>query len=409
MKSDAEAGLPMEGPLLRDPQSPFRGPGAFFFQLLCLFLTFTAPAFAQVKLGLLQNTVEHAERARAAGMELAMLEVSWDHFEPERGKLNEQYLEVLLGQADIYRAAGQAVILDLGVQYPPPWLLELPDARYRNQFGDLYQGRGPGKNVANSVFNAEVRACQAAYIKRVFTELGTDFYAVRLGGGWYGELTYPEDKFAGKTNCYWAFDEFAQGKRLGLPEGVPPCPVSGWRPGESSPDHESANLFLPWYLGALRNYLEWQITTARQFYPGPLAVLFPSWGIRPGQVEAAIAEDLAGKTPPEINGEIGRGVDFASQIGAIRDLNVTIHCTWLDADPTFGDEPPIHYLSQLAREHRPPLPPSAENTGGGGQTALDLCAKRAKAYRLTAFLWAFEPDLFDGQAPEVEDFGKAFR
>src|SRR5690606_18425367 len=123
--------------------------------------------------------------------------------------------------------------------------------------------------------------------------------------------------FAGKANCYWAFDPFAQGKKPGLPAGMTPCPVPGWKPGDASPDHASARAFIHWYLDSLKHYHDWQITTVRKHYAGPLMMLYPSWGIRPGQLDAAIAADLAGTTPAEKNGELQRGFDFARFIGGL--------------------------------------------------------------------------------------------
>jgi hypothetical protein len=239
---------------------------------------------------------------------------------------------------------------------------------------------------------------------------------VRLGGGWYNELNYPPATFRNQANCYWAFDALAQGIKPGLPAGMTACPVPGWKPGESSPDHASARRFLDWYVASLQNYHDWQITTVRQFYAGPLMMMYPSWGIRPGQTESAIAGDLAGHTSPEKNGEIQRGFDFARFIGGIRDPHVGIHCTWLDANPSWSDETstdpvrwsPVRFLSSLARQHTPPLIVTGENTGGGGPEVLRLCAERALAFDLKSVFWAFSPDLFDGRPPELKDLRPAF-
>jgi hypothetical protein len=145
-------------------------------------------------------------------------------------------------------------------------------------------------------------------------------------------------------------------------------------------------------------------------------MMYPSWGIRPGQLDSAVAGDLAGHTSPEKNGEIQRGFDFARMIGGIRDPKVGVHCTWLDANPLWSAETspdparwsPVHYLSTLARQHTPPLVVSAENTGGGGPENLRLCAQRALAYEVKSVFWAFAPDLFDGRPPELIDLSPGF-
>ncbi len=382
--------------------------------LLLLFSTFAAFAAEAFQLGVLQAKPEQAEALRGAGLSQVVLSVSWDRFQPVPDAIGETYVKELRAQAAAFRRTGLALTLELGVQYPPRWLLDMADARYRNQFGDEFVDPSPGMNIANSVFNAAVRERQARYMESVFRELGTDWFAVRLGGGWYGELNYPSASFGGRKNLYWAFDDLAQGKREGLPAGMAACPVPGWRPGEASP--EKARLFIEWYLESLRHYHDWQIDMARRHYDGPLMMLYPSWGIRPGQIDAAIATHLAGTSPAERNGEISRGFDFARFIGGIRDPRVWVQGTWIDSEPSWSDEnsadparwSPIHYLASLARAHDPPLKVSAENTGGGGMAALALSAERARAFKIDALYWAFAPDLFDGKAPVLEDLRAAF-
>lgn len=368
-------------------------------------------------LGILQPKPAYAQPLADAGLSLVVLGVSWERFEPSAGTTNPDYIRQLLSELATYRRAGLQVILDPGVQYPPAWLFDIPHSRYRNQYGDLFADRSSGMNVANSVFNAAVRKRYAFHLAALFRELGTGFFSVRLGGGWYGELNYPPATFANKANCYWAFDPIAQGTQPGLSAGMTACPVPDWKPGTTSPDHASARRFLDWYLASLQNYHDWQIKTVRQLYPGPLMMMYPSWGIRPGQLEPAVTGDLSGATSPEKNGEIQRGFDFARFIGGIKDPNVWVHCTWLDANPEWSDETspdparwsPVHYLSDLARRHQPALTVSAENTGGGGPEILRLCAERTRAYDLKTMFWAFAPDLFDGRPPELNDLQSAFR
>jgi hypothetical protein len=385
-------------------------------RLLALLVITAGILHAAPMIGVLQPSPDRAAQFAAAGVRHVVLSISWDRWEPAPDKIDPGYVRQLSEETAAYRRAGLQVVLDPGIQYPPEWLRQLPDARYQNQYGDLYIDRASGKNIANTVFNAAVRARYAAHLAALFRELGTDWAAVRLGGGWYGELNYPDATFAKNPNGYWAFDPIAQGAQPGLPAGMQPCPVPGWKPGTPSPDHTSAHRFLDWYLASLQNYHDWQITTVRRHYAGALQMMYPSWGIRPGQLEAAVATDLAGTTPAEKNGEISRGFDFARFIGGIRDPRVLIHCTWLDTNPEWSDEAspdparwsPVHYLSSLAQSHSPALVVSAENTGGGGPEILRLCAERARAYDLKAVYWAFAPDLFDGKPPELKDLVPAF-
>lgn len=383
-----------------------------------LFLLSPLLVFAEpVRIGVLQPDLARASDYKAAGISQVVLSVSWDRFQPSPASLDSAYVARLRADLAAYRQAGLGVVLDLGFQYPPAWLLKLPDARYVNQHGDTFTDARPGMNVANSVFNSSIRTHQAAYLAALFRELGTGWAAVRLGGGWYGELNYPPAVFANQTNCYWAFDPIARGQKPGLPECIPPCPVPDWKPGTPSPGHSSARRFADWYYEALKNYHDWQITTARQFYSGPLHMLYPSWGIRPGQLDAALSTDLAGTTPPEKNGELQRGFDFGRFIAGIRDPQVWVHCTWLDSNPAWSDDTaldpvrwsPVKFLASLARRHTPPLNVSAENTGGGGPPALALTARRIQELNIFSLYWAFAPDLFDEKPPELKDLAPALK
>jgi hypothetical protein len=389
--------------------------------LLAILLAVSAAAHRAegepARIGVLQPQPARAAQLADAGITLAVLSVSWDRFEPAAGAHDSGYIQELRADLGTMRRAGQEIVLDPGVQYPPAWLFNLSECRYRNQYGDVFVDVKPGMNIANSVFNAKVREIQAAYMGSLFKALGTEFFAVRLGGGWYGELNYPSADFKNRKNCYWGFDAIAQGAAPGLPHGLVPCPVPGWQPGIASPDNRDARRFLEWYLGSLQNYHDWQITTIRRFYAGPLMMMYPSWGIRPGQIEAAVSGDLSGGTPPEKNGEIQRGFDFARFIGGIRDPGVWVHCTWLDSNPAWSDETsadparwsPAHYLSSLAAKHSPPLHLSAENTGGGGARIPELCFRRVRDLNFRTMFWAFAPDLFDGEAPELHDLGAAIK
>jgi hypothetical protein len=100
--------------------------------------------------------------------------------------------------------------------------------------------------------------------------------------------------------------------------------VPGWTPGNPSPNGEAAK-FLDWYLDSLVDYQNWQISSLRATgYNGKIMMLYPSWGIRPGQIEEAVATNLNGTTSVEKNGEIQRGYDFARQVRAIEDPKVVL-------------------------------------------------------------------------------------
>ncbi len=391
--------------------------GWLVLAMLCATIKKGAPAqSAPLVVGTLQSDPQKAQQLREAGASVATVEIAWDGFEPQQGQYNAVYLNQLKAKIAAFRSAGQQIVLDLGMQYPPADVLQLPDARYVNQFGVAFVEQAPGKNIPNAVFNQAVRARQAAYVARVFADLGNNFRAVRLGWGWYNELNYPPNTWNTQTNCYWGFDALAQGRKVGLPVGVAPCPVAGWKPGDASPSHQKAALFANWYMNSLKNYHDWQITTVRRSFAGELSMLYPGWGIRPDQLNAAVALDLNAETQ-HINGELGQGVEFERMVNGISDPKVTLHTTWIDSNENYSDEysfdrsrwSPAHFLSSLGASHRPLLAVSGENTGNGDTIALALSFKRARQYGFTSLLWAFESQLFDGQHAPLSELKNKFK
>jgi hypothetical protein len=350
--------------------------------------------------GVLQGTLDRAQDGAKAGWNVAVIPVTWDRCEPEEGRINPAEVKRLKEEMAAYRALGYRLQLDFGFQYPPKWIFGLPGARYRNQFGDEHKSSEPGRDVPNAVFSQAVRDRMAAYMEAVFRELGADWDWVRLGGGFYGEVNYPLHLFAGKKNCYWAYDDQAQGKHGELPKGISACPVPGWKPGEA--DETKARAFLDWYLGAQQNYHDWQITTVRRWYSGGICMMYGSWGIRPGWKEKAIATCLDGSSTGEAVGEFSSGYDWERMIGGIRDPRVIVYCTWLDAPrkdcDDEGKDPvrwsPVHWQASLARSNPLKLAVWGENTGRGNREALDVTFERVRRFGLLGVLWAFQDDLF---------------
>lgn len=369
-------------------------------RLLILIVLATLAGAAEPRwFGTLQHDPARLAALREAGVGATVLELAWSRWQPEAGRTDQAYVEQARARLAALRSAGMAVALDLGMQYPPAWVQALPNARFRNQFGEDYVDPAPGKNVVDAVFNAALRERQAAYVGQVFAALGHDIALVRLGWGWYSELNFPHAVHGGRKNCYWAFGDLAQGRAPGLPPGVPPCPVPGWKPGEASPDHDSARRFANWYVDALRDYHDWQIATVRALHPGRLAMLYPSWGVRPGQFDAAIARDLDGSQEAQ-HGDLAMGEYWPRMVAGIRDPGVVVYSTWLDAP--FGDDRsqdpaqwcPMRWLASLAAPRG--LAVAGENTGNNDAAALRRCVERSRELNLLGCFWAFERELFDG-------------
>jgi len=370
-------------------------------------------------IGTLECAPSHIAATNDAGARGVVVGISWDRAETGDGQFNTVYLGEVKAEVEAFRAGGKSIVLDLGVQYPPQWIFGFASSHFVNQYGKAFDpAPGQGDCGVNLVFSQEMRDKFAAYVHKVFGELGANFYAVRLGGGRYGELGYPINQVGGQSNCYWAFDPIAQGKEPGLAAGMAPDPVVGWTPGMASEGHDSARRFLDWYMASMKNYHDWQITTLRQNFAGPLFMMYPSTGgIRPGQLDAAINDDGNGSSQAEKTGEIGRGFDTARFVAGISDPQVVVYSTWIDgfegnddrsADPARWS--PGHYVASLAAAHQPPLLVGGENTGHPDDLAnLKLTFQRMRDNHLCVMFWAFEPTLFDGKDRHatIEDFKKA--
>ena len=349
---------------------------------------------------LIGNEAGHLVKEQAAGIGAKVFRLSWRNYVPHANQPSPAYIERKRAELGQLRQAGFAVILNLGLHDTPKWVHEnYNDSYYVNQFGTPYRGDTLDSGDANVIFNPTVRTLVAAYIQNVFADFGTDYAAVRLGGGRYGELTYPPAKFGSTQNAYWAFDRNA----------LTQSPTPHWRPGQPSPADEVSR-FLTWYLDTLVQFQQWQIMTVRKSYSGPLMLLYPSWGIRPGQIEEAIAVNLDGSSEAEHHGEIQRGLDFARQIVAINDPNVIITTTWLDANASADDDAdprywsPVKYLASLTQSHSPVLKLFGENTGRGQVVEMERSALQMERYGLLGMAWYREEELFSGQYATLADY-----
>jgi hypothetical protein len=367
-----------------EPQTNLRPAGAYYWALI-------------------GNDDEHLEQERAAGIQAKLFSLSWREYNLREGVVDRNYVARKQAELDRLRSFGFGIILSLGLQDTPAWLHEnYADIYYVNQFGDRYTSDGKiDSGDGNLVFNPTLRLLAANYMQDIFITFGTDFAAVRLGGGRYGELTYPPAEYKNNNNCYWAFDRNALSQ----------SPIADWIPGQASLKGEAIR-FLDWYLDVLVEYQNWQVTTVRQIYNGPLMILYPSWGIRPGDISRAVENDLDGSSTAERNGEIQRGFDFVRQIAAITDSGVIVTTTWLDADASAddGDDPrfwsPVKYLSTLASNHPLHLETFGENTGKGMLAEMRLSASQMDRYHLIGMAWYREDELLSGNYATLDDYGR---
>ena len=153
--------------------------------------------------GVIGNDTTHLQEEREAGVEAKLFYLSWREYYPQEGIEDEAYIAAKKQELQELREAGFEIILLLGFQDTPTWVHQNYDnSYYIDQYGDRYVPTAYFDNGdANLVFNQELRGLVASYMQDVILEFGTDFYAVRLGGGRYGELTYPPTHWNGKATA----------------------------------------------------------------------------------------------------------------------------------------------------------------------------------------------------------------
>jgi hypothetical protein len=349
--------------------------------------------------GLIGNDGTRLQEERAAGIGAKIVRLSWRDYFPQEGQKNAAYVQAKKAEIAKLREAGFQVILGLNYHDVPVWMhTNYPNSHYVNQFGERYVPTGARDlGTANLVFNPEMRRLADAYVKQVFADLGTSFYAVRVGGGRLGELTYPPASYNGRTNNYWVFDKNAAAKN----------PVPGWKPGNSSPNGQ-ARTFINWHLDSLVSFQNWLIRMVRRDgYAGRIMVLYPSWGLRPGHIDQAVSGRLSGTTSPEQNGELQRGFDFARQVAAISDSKAIVTTTWIDAPAEWAsptNPTPVAYLSSLAKKHDRVLVTYGENTGAGSRTKMEFSVSQMRRNGLTGMGWFNEAELFSGNYATLADY-----
>jgi hypothetical protein len=345
------------------------------------------------------NTVTHISAEAEAGLNMSLLSLLWSVAQPNPdGRLNMNYLNHLRVVARDFKSAGLGVTLDPGLQYPPKWVFELSGGtRFVNQYGDAYYAvPATGEDVPDAVFNVAVRMAQREYLAELGRVFGRDaFYAVRVGGLLTGELRFPAGLYRGHPDSWWAFSPSAQAE----------SPVPGYRPRLSRSDPHADSLFLGFYLASMARYQDFLANAVRNSFSGAREFMYPSFGVRPGDVTRALASRLS----PSVArmSELYQGVDFASLVPRLpmyeavdRSSGPAVaYTTWLDG-PSFGpdadQESPVAYLAGLARQVG--IPVAGENTQSSREdpVAMKLCATRAMRYGLIGVMWFNEQALFAG-------------
>jgi hypothetical protein len=399
-----------------------------------------------LRFGVLASSCDPSRAAaeKAAGIDTAMIELAWDRYQPGPELFDASYAAGFRQQIESCRKAGLEVVLGLGLQYPPAWVLELGAGRFVDQHGspsDLGE--------ANLVFSQDVRSAAEGYLRRVAAELPlSDVTALRVGTSRTGELGYPGpiDGNDEGSHDFWAFDNAAQAG-AGLADGMTATPMPGWVPGDQTwrgqqVTTEQTTSWFRWYSDSLVGAVSWQVGVLRELgYPGEFHLPTPGRGALPRDLAAALSNRLDGNHDPD--GSLERGLDYPAQFRIVAEMNtrlgrasppsrVVVDFTGLDdvtavearaagagTDTCRPDDVidlntragvedwasqrwtiAVARSAGLAVIGENPGPPDSSFTGGADgsddvREQLPLAIRYATECGLERFLFAFENELFD--------------
>jgi hypothetical protein len=345
-----------------------------------------------------------------AGASVAMFELDWASFEPQKGVFSASYLAGLQSSLKAYQAAGMRVTLGLGLEDPPSWVFSLADSTYVDQDGDI-------SGEADFVFSEAVRQAAASYFARVAAGLPlSSFWAIRLTSGGDEEMLYP----SGGT--YWAFSTAAL-TGAGLPAAMTPNPFPAWRPGQPGLTPAQIDQWVNWYVGGLDDVTSWQMQTLSGLgFTGYYELVTPGSGTRPD----ALAEEEQQNLP---DGVTGVGAAWDRYYAMLPDKTHVVAYVSSVADGSGGndscqpadDSLPLtsdvmdswsatRWISRIAAANG--LAVAGENPGYGMPASLDSqytntsstgmmagAIRQATTCGFQVFYWAHDVHLWDGTIP----------
>lgn len=383
----------------------------------------TRPVSAAVgtEAGVLLAQPAHLESDRAAGVRVAMLAVIWDRWGPTPGVVDAAYRQAIVQRVQRYRSAGYRVSIDIGLQYPPEWVLRLPH-------GQLQDQRGFRSDSPNYQFNGFVRNAAESYIASVVKGLGP-VWAYRVGLSKGGETLYPE----APRGQWWAFDAIAQGQAAGRPADATSSPMPGWIPGTASWRGRSVTVtqtreWYDWYLNASVKAHEWQVRSYRQAgFKGWLELVVPGTGADHKHYERRLAARLDDRTADLFHTMNTGAVWFAFlqrfkprariavDISSVYDhsgVPLGNHCRVGDAGLDYTrsvqteEWSSTRWLAYLSRRFKY-LRILGESTGNNRPGTASPAFRLARSCGLTTMQWAWDDQLYDGVHVSIRELAKA--
>lgn len=267
---------------------------------------------------------------KGAGCTHAVINAHWSEAQPTAtGSLDSTFTTTLLANFDHALSIGLSPILSVNLHYPPTWVQSGVE-KFKDQSGNQYTNTDPsGKNVRNWMWTQTGRTYVTDLVTRIATALGTSRVAntagCRLGGGWFGEVHYPEAVSGGPTNAWQAFGASMQ-SGTDLATGMDANPIPGYTPYTGTDAQDVT--FLNWYLNGIVKWVRWEIELFKaQGFTRNLWVLMPGWGIRNND----------DRTTTNYKASAALGEDHIRLLGELmHDPAVWPYSTWLDNADAFA-------------------------------------------------------------------------
>jgi hypothetical protein len=287
------------------------------------------------------------------------------------------------------------VLFECALQYPPAWV-KTGVAKLQDQTGNQWTGTNPnGDEVRDWYFTQTGRNYVQDFIRKVFAAVDqTKIDAVKIGGGPFGELQYPNPVAFAHTNpgfSYWGYSAAAQGG-TDLAQGQAQCPAAVRAPfvpfatGNSTANNDA---WISWYLGAINNWMVWQINQYKLAgHGGLIFVQHPSFGIRQSWVTTHDFTNTGWQRA------VAEGGDWAGQMDLYKlDRQTWPYSTWMDMVDPFSppsvdtDQASWRYLYNLAIARNKHYLIWGENTGNQGSADMGRVFNQAISVGYIGIVW----------------------
>lgn len=361
-----------------------------------------AGAATTTAFGTLDSQPSYAASDAAAGVRFATVTVGWNMWEPSPGQINWSWVSYIQSEIRGFENAGESVIVEVGQQYTPSWVLNLPNGQLVDQNGNL-------SGTPNYEFDPTVRQDMVDFVASVALELQSVHpFAYRIGLSNTGEMLYANDS----STSWWAYGEAQQSS-----------PMPGWVPGQTSWDGapvtatEATNWY-KWYWYPLVDAEHAEIMAIRRYFSGSLLLDMPGDGTSPSEFNKRLAADLGAQQSLDTYGTMNTGAIWWAQIPTLiawgglssQDaVNITSvgdgtgsgACQGSDtavseaqADPWVSGWDDTRWLTYLARTNG--LSVTGENPGGESNSQMAAIVGLARSCNLNLFDWQNDPNLYAG-------------